>query len=236
MSPNPFKKEDKETFKETVKDEKPEISKRVTLISELDSYIAEMLQTQPEESDIRVLDKESGTGVHRLSLSEHLEPLSYDCTRGLSCPYHKWEPFDQHYGENKSMKVWKQQSRGKYVFRWISKKKLAIDHARNNKGWIFVNETRFPDVPKHIFSVSGALEEGDNVLAYMPSERALQLRELPGKNSRDRVKSETTRHRDDPRFYEAKLGPESSEGSDDAPLGAYQEGRDFDHTGKLLGG
>ena len=228
--------------KEKVKDPDPIITTPrlqespapVTLISERDAYISELLKSQPSTiEDIETEPIQEVTGVHRLSLPDYFEPLSYDCTRGNSCEFHKWFARDVLIREGLTMKRWEQAHRGKLMFRWIFSHKLALDSAKNVRGWTFANRTLFPDAPRHLFSISGAVENGDSLLSFMPYERALKIREKPSLISQEKVNLELnsdfnqTKYGGNPNFYKAKLGPETIEGSDEAPVGSLQEGRDF---------
>jgi hypothetical protein len=79
----------------------------------------------------------------------------------------------------------------KLAFRWINKKKRAVDDAIN-KGWAIVNRTLFPDIAKnspYLFSTSGAVERGDAVLAIISLAVAKQIRLAPGEKSMATVKS-----------------------------------------------
>jgi len=79
----------------------------------------------------------------------------------------------------------------KFQFRWIFKRKRAIDEAIN-KGWVIVNRVLFPEIAKdkkYLFSTSGAVERGDEVLAIMAKHVAEGLAKKPGEKSRDLVNS-----------------------------------------------
>lgn len=92
----------------------------------------------------------------------------------------------------------------KYAFRWLMKTKRAIDEACDVKGWVLVNRTHFPDLPKHYYTVNGSIERGDTILAFMPQARANELRQVPGQLSNDRIKQQFDRHKDNPNFYVPK--------------------------------
>lgn len=175
------------------------LSQAVTLVSELDGYIQERMKSQPKDlASVEVMEKPS-LGRHRLSLPDYFEQLNYDS------PHH-----------------------GPYVFRWIYKEKRAIDRALNVVGWVLANRTYFPDAPKELFSVSGAIEVGDAVLGFMPVKRALELREKPGRMSREALERELRKPEERPDlFYKPNLGPEESEGEMSNPPGALVEGKDF---------
>ena len=184
-------------------------SEVVTLMTPLDSYISESIKTQPEVEKLDVEVKKDIEGRHRLSLPDYLEPFSYDCTQGIKCPHHKWTSEYLPMGENKKIRQWRQTKFGQFVFRWILKHKSAIDHAKHIRGWYLVNRTYFPDSPKTLFSINGAVEIGDNILFLIPFKKALEMRKRPARQSQERIKSETTRHKENPSFYEPKLSPES---------------------------
>jgi len=80
----------------------------------------------------------------------------------------------------------------KFGFRWINKKKRAIDEARI-KGWVIVNRALFPDVAKkakRLFSISGAVERGDSILACISRPIAEAIRRAPGEKSSAYLKSQ----------------------------------------------
>ena len=76
------------------------------------------------------------------------------------------------------------------AFRWINKKKRAIDDAIDLRGWYFINRITFPKLPGRLFSNSGAIERGDTLLMYMPLEKAERLRKAPGEKSSALVKAQ----------------------------------------------
>lgn len=203
-------------------------SRPVTLVSEHDAYIAERIKEQPRtlaevESEISVAEKD---GIHRLSLPDFFEPMSYDCTRGIGCEYHAWHKTEVMYGLDKKMDRWEQAKRGKFIFRWLNKNKRALDHNLNVRGWKIVSKFYFEEAPKTLFSVSGGVENGDSILAFMSVSKATSMREKPSKDSQDRINSVEKQYEGHQNFYKAKLSPDK-EGVDDAPADAYQEGRDF---------
>lgn len=89
----------------------------------------------------------------------------------------------------------------KYTFRWIFKRKQAIDDACDIKGWVLVNQWYFPDLPKHLFTSNGSVERGDNILAFMSREKAEEIRRKPGELSRAAVKARFEAHKGDPNYY-----------------------------------
>src|SRR3990167_3453479 len=205
-----------------------DISRPVTIMSEHDAYISERMKAQPQTlTDIEVTTKEEKFGIHRLSLPEYFEHLSYDCTIGQSCKYHGWKLTKVVYGLDKEMDRWVQTKHGKYIFRWLNKDKRALDQSLNVKGWYLANRSFFSDVPRILFSVNGGVELGDSILGFMSVKKALDLRTKPSRESIERVKSEDKRHEGNSHFYKPKLSPERVEGDDLAPADALQEGRDF---------
>lgn len=233
-----MKKEEKETVKDeytpVFPDKEPVVTapEPMRVMTELDSYINERIKSQPTEiSDVEVMDKE---GLTRLSLPEYFEQFSYDCTRGMTCRYHKWKKTDRVLQGGMRVPQFGYRHRGEYLFRWILRDRRALDYALNARGWYIVNRSKFDQAPKHLFSVSGAVEEGDMILSFMPVKKALHLREQPARKSREDVKSTSievdnmgNKYGDDDRYYKPKLNPERAEGSDDAPSDSLQEGRDF---------
>lgn len=80
------------------------------------------------------------------------------------------------------------ESRGFTAF-WINKKKKAIDHALNDRGWTIYNRVYFPEIPKHNFTANGTVETGDCILGFMPAKNAERLRKIPGEVSSERMKN-----------------------------------------------
>lgn len=74
-----------------------------------------------------------------------------------------------------------------YSFRWINKKKRAIDNALDNIGWTLVTRNFFNDLPKHVWGPNGVIERGDAILAFMPQDKAMKIRLRPAEISRERV-------------------------------------------------
>ena len=99
-----------------------------------------------------------------------------------------------------------------YAPRWIYKDKRALDHAVKQRGWNLVTRVYFPDLPDHLFSATGVIEQGDSILGFMPEKKALKLRTEPGLRSMERVKNlPIEKWKDDPseeRYYKPKLSNE----------------------------
>lgn len=199
-----------------------ESSKPVVIMSELDSYISEQIKSQPPTLDEAVKRFEQITAVsgrHRLVLPEFFERMSWDCTWGQECPAHT------------------NGQRGPWVFRWVFKEKRGIDNARNVIGWMLVNRAYFPQAPRLLFTANGGVEIGDAILMFMPVKKALEIREAPGKKSRERIDSQMTPtgqdytlmtgNPKDERVYQPDLGPEAQEASETSVPGVLVEGRDF---------
>ena len=105
----------------------------------------------------------------------------------------------------------------KYGFRWVNKKKEWLDRATNVRGWLIVNRTLFSDLPKHLFTAIGTIENGDTILCFMPMAQAERLREQPGRISRERVKDlpmEAWKNKggEDSPFYKPDLGTNERDG------------------------
>ena len=204
-----------------------DVSRPITIMSEQDAYISERMKDQPKDLlDIEVTTKEEKFGIHRLSLPEFFEHLSYDCTIGTTCKFHGWTKKKVVYSLDKEMDRWIQTKHGKYVFRWLNKNKRALDQSMNIKAWYLVNKSYFNEAPKILFSVNGGVENGDSILGFMPVKKALYLRAQPSKDSQERVRSESDKHEGNPNFYKAKLDSENAD-PDFAPAGALIEDRDF---------
>jgi len=111
-----------------------------------------------------------------------------------------------------------------FAFHWILRSKRAIDEAID-KGWVFVNRQLFPKLPNYLFSVAGAIEKGDLILACMGRRRAeAKTREAQQKSS-DMVNVQIRKHEEDPKkFYKPTLS--KAEENDETTPG-LQEGRDF---------
>ncbi len=73
--------------------------------------------------------------------------------------------------------------------RWIMKNPRSIDLALDVRKWSFANKVLFPELPKHLFTANGTIENGDLILMFMPEPQAKVLRELPGKISSEKMKS-----------------------------------------------
>lgn len=89
----------------------------------------------------------------------------------------------------------------KYTFHWIMKNPRAISEACDLKGWVLANRTHFPELPGHLFSVTGSIERGDLILGFMKSTKAEQYRTDVGLKSREMVKSRIGSHQGNPDFY-----------------------------------
>jgi hypothetical protein len=199
----------------------------LTIMTESDAYISERMKEQPktlDDIDIKVTTEKPG--IHRLTLPDYFEPLSYDCTSGVSCPHHGWVESDGIAPNGAPIKRWNQSKRGKYIFRWLNKNKRALDHSMNVRGYFLANRSFFKDAPKILFGVNGGVENGDSILGFLPVAKALEMREKPSRDSIDRIRSEETKHEGHPNFYKAKISSDV-DGRDDAPADARQEGRDF---------
>ena len=212
-----------------------ERTKPTVIMTQIDSYLHEVIQSQPKEIEdavSHVLSLSEDTGLHRLSLPEYFEKMSYDCTRGSTCSYHT--------KDSKGQVI----NHGKFVFRWILKDKRAIDHAKTIRGWVIVSRvlSEFRESPHTLFSANGGVEIGDTLLMVMPIDRAMKLRRFPSQLSQERLKGQMTPSKTKPgkmvmtgnldsdHVYEpvssTQGGEEAVEG---APAGGLEmtEGRDF---------
>ena len=187
---------------EKVPQETSDSPQAMTIMTNTDAYINERMKGQAASVE-DVLGRKAAMRddtSHRLELPNYFKKFSYDHPQVGG--------------------------KGKLVFRWIYKHKRAIDYAMNVRNWVLVNRRHFKDAPRHLFSANGGVEEGDNILAWIPAQEALTLRNAPGKKSSEHLRAIKSKG-DEEGFYHAKLSPESEEGSDTAPAGALQEGRDF---------
>lgn len=104
----------------------------------------------------------------------------------------------------------------KYAFRWVNKKKDWIDRAIYIRRWLIVNRALFSDMPKHLFTANGTIENGDTILCFMPIAQAESLRRKPAQESAERVKNlpmEQWKNKgEDSPFYKPALGQEEKEG------------------------
>lgn len=187
------------------------LPQRITILSELDSYIAERMKEQPQslEEAVSRIEVQSNRPHHRMQLPEY---------------------FRQHSADVPGAKE------GRYAFRWVLKQKRSLDD-HLAKGWLFVNRTYFPQAPRYLFTANGGVEIGDTLLAFIPIKKALQMREAPGKLSQERLKGQMTQTKQDyvlmtgnqraPHVYQPELGPETSEASEEKVPGVLTEGRDF---------
>lgn len=101
----------------------------------------------------------------------------------------------------------------KYTFRWIFKNERAISEACDIKGWVLVNRVHFPELPNHLFSVTGSIERGDMICGFMPNKKAENLRREVGLKSKELVKSRINAHEDNPDFYVPKDNTEEGKPS-----------------------
>lgn len=104
----------------------------------------------------------------------------------------------------------------KYAFRWINKNKAWIDRAITIRRWLIVNRTLFPDMPKHLFTANGTIENGDTILGFMPIAEAERLRQEPRDKSTNLVKDlpmEKWKGKgEDSPYYKPDLGSSEKDG------------------------
>ena len=104
----------------------------------------------------------------------------------------------------------------KYAFRWVNKKKDWIDRALNIRRWVIVNKTLFKDMPRHLFTANGTIENGDTILCFMPMAQAERLRREPAQLSTERVKNlpmeQWKKAGEGSPFYKPTLGQEEKDG------------------------
>lgn len=192
----------------------PQENQKITILSELDSYIAERMKGQPQSvedvvSRIKVHERQS-LSRHRLSLPDFFQAHSYD-----DVPEHK----------------------GDFVFKWIFKDKRSIDRHLNVLGWTLVNRTYFPQAPRYLFTANGGVEVGDAILGFIPAKQAIEMRLAPAKRSQERLSSQMTKvesdyvlmtgNPKDDKVYQPKLGTEQDEVAEEKVPGVLTEGRDF---------
>ena len=108
-----------------------------------------------------------------------------------------------------------------YAFYWVGKDKRKIDRALDVRGWVIVNRALFPTLPKHLFSISGAMERGDAVLCCMSKKKAEQLRKAPQVRSAELLKATLDKPKNHPDMYEAKLS--TDEENEENPKGFVVE-------------
>ena len=141
----------------------------------------------------------------------------------------KYAPGEHRLSLPKEFKIYED----RFGFRWINKRKRAIDEAII-KGWVVVNRTLFPAIAKeskHLFSTSGAIEKGDCILAFMSLEVAKQIRKAPGEKSSAFLKAQLAKGTE--KLLEGQSGfykPEDTTEKEDSGIGeggGLQEGRDF---------
>ena len=111
-----------------------------------------------------------------------------------------------------------------YQFYWLGKDKRKIDRGLDVRGWVIVNRTLFPALPKHIISISGAIERGDAILVCMSKAKAEKLRREPQERAASLLKATLDKPKNHPDMYEAKLS--SGEENEENPTGLV-DGRDF---------
>lgn len=187
------------------------VPQRITILSELDSYISERMKEQPVslEEAVKRIEVQDVRPRHRMELPDYFQQHSADSPRAKD---------------------------GRYAFRWVLKQKRSIDD-HLAKGWLFVNAAYFPQAPRYLFTANGGVEIGDTILAFIPIKRAKQMREAPSKLSQERLRSQMTQtkpdyvlmtgDKDSEHVYQPELGPESAETSEEKVAGVLTEGRDF---------
>lgn len=111
-----------------------------------------------------------------------------------------------------------------YAFYWLGKDKRKIDRGLDVRGWVIVNRTLFPNLPVHLFSISGAIERGDAILCCMAKAKAEELRKGPQDKANQLLRATLDKPKNHPDMYEAKLS--ASEENEESPTGLV-EGRDF---------
>ena len=102
----------------------------------------------------------------------------------------------------------------KYTFKWLMKNKQNLDYACDVRGWVLVNRTYFPGLPRHLFSVNGSIERGDAILAFIKREIAERMRREPSEKSHNMVQGTLGKHKDDSRYYSPDSGTSDREGKD----------------------
>ncbi len=209
MSPLPGTPVTKSPEVPVKKEEAP--SQRITILSELDSYILERQKEQPSslEEAVARIEVQDARPRHRMEMPDSLQKYFWN---------EKTNPS------------------GRFIPRWVLKDKRAIDTALA-KGWLFFNRSYFPDAPRYLFTANGGIEIGDTILAFMPVKMALAIRSAPAKLSQERLKGQMTQTSPDSvlmtgnqkseYIYQPELGPESVETSEEKVPGVLTEGRDF---------
>lgn len=103
----------------------------------------------------------------------------------------------------------------KYAFCWIYKNKRAIDEARNLYYWTICNKTHFPEVAEKrpsLFTSSGAIEQGDEILAFRTHSVDKIMRAAPGIESQNAIKNRIDAHKGNATYYTPE--PEYEKGPD----------------------
>src|SRR3990167_8375895 len=104
----------------------------------------------------------------------------------------------------------------KYAFRWVNKKKDWIDRAIFIRRWLIVNRVLFSDMPKHLFTANGTIENGDTILCFMPIMEAERLRRNSREKSTALVKDlpmeKWKDKREDSPYYKPDLGTSEKDG------------------------
>ncbi len=110
------------------------------------------------------------------------------------------------------------------AFHWIFRDKRAIDEAID-KGWVFVNRQLFPKLPGYLFTIAGAIEKGDLILACMSKKKAEARTKQAQNKSADMVSAQVNKHKEDKEvYYKPKLSAAEEE---NVTAPGLQEGRDF---------
>ena len=120
----------------------------------------------------------------------------------------------------------------RFRFRWVNRKKRALDDAIDVKGWNFVNKALFPHLDKHLFTTGGAIERGDAVLMFMSQAKAKAINKMvhtKAKQQRDSnpMLNPPQEQEGQSGFYKPKDTSAEKDGVDCRTQQGFQEDRDF---------
>ena len=173
------------------------------------------METTPEKIE-KTAENDNRTVVVKSGIDAYISELMQGGPRNIEeVRVHDYSP-DQDRHRMSLPKSLESKYGKKYAFRWVNKKKEWIDRAVSVRRWVICNRALFRDMPSHIFSANGTIENGDTILCFMPIESAERLRREPGKVSTDRVKDlpmEKWKNKgEDSPFYKPTLGQEERDG------------------------
>ncbi len=121
------------------------------------------------------------------------------------------------------------QYENRFAFRWVNKKKRALDEAIDLKSWVIVNRALFKDIPEHLFASSGGIEKGDVILMFYSKELQKAYHASNALKAKKLRTSTPMLKNDLPDVEKGRAGfykPKDTTSGEDTPM-AVKQGRDF---------